>query len=1539
MRFSRAILTALVVLLLVPGNSSGAGRHVPNVRPEVRPLDLTKTPTVEQLMSAGQLGGQLYPTGEIAETEKQNEINQSFGVAIQAWNRHQYKKAVQLFKKHIASHPDSPWAAEADLHLGCEARYNGRYAEAEEHFNRIISTFGNNPYPGAVKLVDKANLRLGVLHVLRNDFPAAAQLFSRLEKEGTDWRSRTYAAHWLQRLRHFKAEGLSLLKCGVQALAYILEKDGEPEAARQILDLPPGSEKGHSLANLMDIAGRYGYSLEGLLLQPHELSHLPLPAILQLNGSQLGESGHYWVLEQITDSQLTLYDPQSRRHFQQSPAEFAKHWDGVALADSGSGELPGSVLPDADTGRIFGGCCGVPRPESDLGPPPCPDGGTPTGGCSSCGAPVWKVNMVNMNLYVKDTPLWYTPPIGPPVRIALSYNSQSAIASNETFGNKWQFNYGSYLVVDPGGDVLVFMPEGQRHLFTDNGAGSYDRPYRVYDELIRIGDNHYQLRLQNGTVYEYDIPAGTDSLQPFLVSIRDAYGQALTFGYNPEVELETITDATGRVTTLVYNAEGLVERVDDPFGRSARFEYDTDRNLTRITDMGGFWSSFRYDRDVYLAGIGNSRGEYRFYIEPSDIINHSIPYPAPGDPMAENYRITITNPEGGMEEYQYNGTFDNEGRYISPKHYLAWRNPYQNNYRADVPVTRYHYKYGTEGGEIATITYPDGGSVKYTFDPLSHEVASITDAHGHARSFTYNDNGRAASSTDQKGTMTSYTYAANGVDLISITNGLGTTSLTHNDSHGITSVTNLLGKTTGPIEYNAYGQITAVTDALGQTTSFVYDTGTHLLQEVQRSGMVLESFGYDPVGRVASHTDAAGVTLTYEYDDLDQITRVTYPDGRFEQFVYGTCCPGLLSSITDRAGRTTTFLYDNMKRLIEETNSEGGRNRYGYDANGNLTEFTDPNGNSTRFEYDDRDQLVKRIYADGKATLFSYDKAGLPVRRVDARGVVTEFYYDANDLPAGRKYSDSTATVTLQRDEFNRVTTIRDGAGKTTYRYFADSSIKTVDGPWPNDTITYAYDDLGRVTTVTPQGGRPRSYHYDGFDRLAGVVIGGGTFSCGYTPPGAGPLIASLTRPNGSRTTYRYDDPLKRLTEIAHRNSTGEVISTYAYTYNQTDQRDSETVTNGPAVESLQAGTIIYQYNRLNQLLASTPPVQPFLYDDAGNMTQGYTPEGYRFTAAHDAENRLSSLTFTDSAGIAHRNEYTYTADNLLARVQEFENATLVSDTRIVRDGFLALQDRDGDNTVVREYAWGQHLGGGIGGLLALRQDDQDYAYLYDGRGNVTGIIDSNQAPVASYRYDAFGRLLSSPTGFSQPFQYSTKRYDAATGLSYFGYRYYAAGIGRWTSRDPIGERGGVNLYGYVSNDPVDWVDPLGLSQMCHRDLLLPVPYARHCYARFDDGTTSSYDQKGVHPDPDPNQEGTICTEPKQPEKDDCIKKTMKKCKGSDYSFTKFNCCHCLEEAMKECGVAPIPAGDWPNYPINPGPQPGESGYSPTPTYGPTLGD
>ena len=90
-------------------------------------------------------------------------------------------------------------------------------------------------------------------------------------------------------------------------------------------------------------------------------------------------------------------------------------------------------------------------------------------------------------------------------------------------------------------------------------------------------------------------------------------------------------------------------------------------------------------------------------------------------------------------------------------------------------------------------------------------------------------------------------------------------------------------------------------------------------------------------------------------------------------------------------------------------------------------------------------------------------------------------------------------------------------------------------------------------------------------------------------------------------------------------------------------------------------------------------------------------------------------------------------------------------------------------------------------------------------------VLDNMATEVAQYRYNSFGKLVAKAGSFEQPFQFSTKRYDAGTGLNYYGYRFYSPGVERWMNRDPLGEAGGVNLYGFVGGNPVNWVDPWGL--------------------------------------------------------------------------------------------------------------------------------
>jgi len=107
------------------------------------------------------------------------------------------------------------------------------------------------------------------------------------------------------------------------------------------------------------------------------------------------------------------------------------------------------------------------------------------------------------------------------------------------------------------------------------------------------------------------------------------------------------------------------------------------------------------------------------------------------------------------------------------------------------------------------------------------------------------------------------------------------------------------------------------------------------------------------------------------------------------------------------------------------------------------------------------------------------------------------------------------------------------------------------------------------------------------------------------------------------------------------------------------------------------------------------------------------------------------------------------------------------------------------------------------------------YYPLYDGNGNITSYIDATRTVQAYFNYDPFGRFVTSGNTLGLPFAFSTKPLDPDTGFYYYGYRYYDPVTGRWPSRDPIAERGGLNLYGFVGNNGVNRADYLGKTTTC----------------------------------------------------------------------------------------------------------------------------
>jgi len=171
---------------------------------------------------------------------------------------------------------------------------------------------------------------------------------------------------------------------------------------------------------------------------------------------------------------------------------------------------------------------------------------------------------------------------------------------------------------------------------------------------------------------------------------------------------------------------------------------------------------------------------------------------------------------------------------------------------------------------------------------------------------------------------------------------------------------------------------------------------------------------------------------------------------------------------------------------------------------------------------------------------------------------------------------------------------------------------------------------------------------------------------------------------------------------------------------------------------------------------------------------------------------------------------------------------TVVDKRRFAYDGWNMIAeftvDGGGNLTPDRQYTWGTDLSGseqgagGVGGLLSVSNGGTPLIACYDGNGNIVAWMNASGAAVARQDYDPFGNRIIRE-GVEIPVGFSTKYEDRETGMLYYGHRYYDPETGRWPSRDPIEERGGVNLYGFVGNRSLNTIDILGL---WNRDKSMP---------------------------------------------------------------------------------------------------------------------
>jgi len=272
--------------------------------------------------------------------------------------------------------------------------------------------------------------------------------------------------------------------------------------------------------------------------------------------------------------------------------------------------------------------------------------------------------------------------------------------------------------------------------------------------------------------------------------------------------------------------------------------------------------------------------------------------------------------------------------------------------------------------------------------------------------------------------------------------------------------------------------------------------------------------------------------------------------------------------------------------------------------------------------------------------------------------------------------------------------------------------------------------------------------------------------------------------------TFSYNDR----SEVISSTNSVETAAAYNPTY-QFDQIGNRTGSSG-------IDTVTYSANALNQystIMDASATRNPS-YDADGNLIN----DGGTWSYEWNSENRLKRAT-NGSTTI----DFVYDYQGRLVKTDDGSNVEIYVYDGWNRIATFSLQTSN--LTLQTSYLWGLDLSGtmqGAGGVGGLLKEGSLYP-TYDANGNVMQKLDGTGATVMNVAYDPFGTIISGT--LVGEYGFSTKPFINGPDWYYYGFRYYDPVTGRWPSRDPIGERGGLNLYGMVGNDAINWIDILGL--------------------------------------------------------------------------------------------------------------------------------
>ncbi|QLE21799.1 RHS repeat protein [Escherichia coli] len=716
------------------------------------------------------------------------------------------------------------------------------------------------------------------------------------------------------------------------------------------------------------------------------------------------------------------------------------------------------------------------------------------------------------------------------------------------------------------------------------------------------------------------------------------------------------------------------------------------------------------------------------------------------------------------------------------------------------PLVRYTY---TEAGELLAVYDRSNTQVRaFTYD-AQHPGRMV--AHRYAgrpeMRYRYDDTGRVVEQLNPAGLSYRYLYEQ---DRITVTDSLNRREVLHTEGGaGLKRVVKkeLADGSVTRSGYDAAGRLTAQTDAAGRRTEY---------------GLNVVS------GDITDITTPDGRETKFYYNDGNQLTAVVSPDGLESRREYDE--PGRLVSETSRSGETVRYRYEDAHSELPATTTDatGSTRQMTWSRYGQLLAFTDCSGYQTRYEYDRFGQMTAVHREEGISLYRRYDNRGRLTSVKDAQGRETRYEYNAaGDLTAVNAAYKLTSTYTpagqLQSQHLNSLVYDRD------YGWNDNGDLVRISGP--RQTREYGYSATGRLESV-------RTLAPDLDIRIPYA-----------TDPAGNRLPDPELHPDSTLTVwpdnriaedahyvYRHDE-YGRLTEKTDRIPAGVIRTdderTHHYHYDSQHRLVFYTrIQHGePLVESR------YLYDPLGRRMAKR--VWRRERDLTGWMSLSRKPEvtwygwdGDRLTTVQTDTTRIQTVyepgSFTPLIRVETENgEREKAQRRSLAETLQQEGSEnghgVVFPAELVRLLDRLEEEIRADRVSSESRAWLAQCGLTVEQLA--RQVEPEYTparkvhfYHCDHRGLPLALISEDGNTAWRGEYDEWGNQLNeeNPHHLHQPYRLPGQQHDEESGLYYNRHRHYDPLQGRYITPDPIGLRGGWNMYQYPLN-PIQVIDPMGL--------------------------------------------------------------------------------------------------------------------------------